>query len=132
MNEKINVEISKEKVVFYRKSRPLLFSIMGVIHLSLFAIPSGFSLIHLPIPIVLFAFAVSSYKKVALSFSDGVLKHKAIFGPTVKSYRYSSLSDFIIDKQALYLIKKGRVSKVCSLWLLDINSLSVILSKKAE
>lgn len=131
MNENTKIPVVEPKVVFYRKDRPILFLIMAVAHLAFFAYPNDFSLIHLPIPMVLIAFAVSSYNKVALTFSEGKLEHKAIFGPTVKSYRYSDVSDFVISKQSLFVVKKGRGTKICSLWLLDKASLAKLEIKKA-
>lgn len=131
MKENNPIPVLENRVVFYRKDRSVLFLIMAIIHLSIFAIPNDFSLIHLPIPIVLIAFAVSSYGKVALSFAEGKLEHRAIFGPTVKVYRYAKISDFLISKQSLYVIKKGKANKICSIWLLDKKSLSKVNIKKA-
>lgn len=131
MKENKNIPVSENKVVLYRKDRPILFLVMAVIHLGVFAIPNDFSLIHLPIPIVLIAFAVSSYKKVALCFMDGKLEHRAIFGPTVKVYRFSNISDFMITRQSLFVVKKGKANKICSVWLLDKSSLSQLNIKKA-
>jgi hypothetical protein len=124
MKENMNLPILENKIVLYRKDRPILFLVMGFVHLAIFAMPNDFSLIHLPIPLVLFGFALSSYKKVALSFVNGSLEHKAIFGPTVKNYRYSELSDFLVLEQTLCLQKKGKTIKICSIWLLDKNSLN--------
>lgn len=124
MKENTKHPILENKIVLYRKDRSILFLIMGLMHLAIFAMQNDFSLIHLPIPLVLFGFALSSYKKVALSFVNGRLEHKAIFGPTVKNYRYSELSEFLILKQTLCLIKKGKTIKICSIWLLDKNTLN--------
>jgi hypothetical protein len=127
MNENNKDNSDKVNLVYYRKDRVYLFFFLGLLHLLVYAYPHDFSLIHLPIPFLLFGFAVSSYRKVALNFSKGVLRHKAIFGPSLKSYRYENLSDFRIEGQSLYLLKKDRMVKICAIWLLDKKGLSLVI-----
>ena len=115
------------QIVYYRKDRAWVFILAGFLHLVLFAYPNDFSLIHLPIPLLLFGFGFGSMSKVALEFSKGVLLQKAIFGPTTKSFRYEKISDFYIEGFSLYLNKKRGPMKVCSTSLLNLKKLKEVI-----